>query len=157
MIKITERPLSQTERQQLSDEAPFFLLKNRREIWRQEVERGTLEVLELQVMRAWEVNICTCCPNSYLFQVDSEAFVFLESWIFTKFADVPNSFPRHQLKVERLPLSKKIMAIDIAGELLTAEKTQLASTDLPNDGDTECEVFNASEFSEELRSKLRLS
>ena len=124
------------------------------EIWRQEVERGTAEVLELEVDRAWEVNICTCCPNSYLFQVDSEQFVFVESWNFTKFADVPNSFPRRQIKVERLPLSKKILAIDIAGDLLPAEETQLALSDLPNYGETECEVFQVSEFSEELRSKL---
>ncbi len=154
MLKITERPLSQTELQHLSKESPFFLLKNRKETRRREVERGMLEVLEFQVMRAWEINICTCCANSYLFQVDSEEFVFVESWVFTKFADVPDSFPRRQLKVERLPLSKKIMSIDITGDYLPAEESQLALMDLPNDGETECEVFQASEFSEALRSTL---
>lgn len=154
MIKITERPLSETERQHLSEASPFFLFKNRREIWRKEFERGQVEVLELEIIRAWEINICTCCPNSYLFQVDPEAYVFIESWTFTKFAEAPNSFPVRKMRVERLPLSKKILAIEMAGDLLPTEDTGFALTDLPNYGETECEVFHASEFSEELRSKL---
>lgn len=156
MIRITERPLSETERQHSSGESPFFLFKNRREIWQKEFERGQVEVLELGNIRAWEINICSCCPNSYLFQVDSDAYVFIESWTFTKFADVPDSFPVRKIRVERLPLSKKILAIDMAGDFLPAQEMQLALTDLPNYGETECEVFNASDFSEELRSKLSL-
>ena len=157
MMKITERPLSETELQHLSQQSPFFLFKNRREIWHQELNRGVAEILELEVIRAWEVNICTCCPNSYLFQVAEDQYVFIESWDFTKYAVACGEFPRRKIKVERLPHSKKILALNIDGELVPAEEVQLEPTDLPNYGDTECEVFRINQFSKELCSKLPAS
>ncbi len=68
-----------------------------------------------------------------------------------------DEFPRQKIKVERLPLSKKILALNNDGEFMPTEEVQLALTDLPNYGNTECEVFRANQFSEELRSKLRIS
>jgi hypothetical protein len=157
MMRITERPLSESELQHLSQQSPFFLFKNRREIWHQELDRGVAEILELEAIRAWEVNICTCCPNSYLFQVAADQYMFIESWAFTKYASTSGEFPRRNIRVERLPHSKKILALNIDGELVPAEEVQLALTDLPNFGDTECEVFRINQFSKELCSKLPAS
>jgi len=156
MISITERPLSKTELDHLSQQSPFFLFKHRREVWHQELDRGIAEILELEVIRAWGVNICTCCPNSYLFQVDDLDFVFIESWVFTNYATTSGEFPRRKLTVERLPHSKKILSIKIEGDFVAAEAEQLALTDLPNDGDTECEVFWINQFSDELSGKLNV-
>ena len=157
MMTITERPLSETELQHLSQQSPFFLFKNRRDIWHQELDRGVAEILELEVIRAWEVNISTCCPNSYLFQVAADQYVFIESWALTKYAATSGEFPRRKIKVERLPHSKKILALNIDGALVPAEKVQLALTDLPNYADTECEVFRINQFSKDLCSKLPTS
>ena len=157
MITVTERPLSETELQHLSQQSPFFLFKNRREIWHQELDRAVAEILELEVIRAWGVNVCTCCPNSYLFQVAAGQYVFIESWTLTKYAAASGAFPRRKIKVEPLPHSKKILALNIDGELVPAEEVQLALTDLPNYGDTECEVFSINQFSKELCSKLPAS
>ena len=154
MIRITERALSRTELDHLSEQSPFFLFKHRREVWHQERNRGIAEILELDVIRAWEVNICTCCPNSYLFQVDDREFVFIESWVFTNYAATSGEFPRRKITVERLPQSKKILSIKIEGEFVAAEAVQLALTDLPSDGDVECEMFRVSQFSNELSATL---
>ena len=156
-MKITERPLSETELRHLSQQSPSFLFKNRIEIWQQELDRGIAEILELDVIRAWGVNICTCCPNSYLFQAAADKYVFIESWALTKYAATSGEFPRRKIKVERLPHSKKILALNIDGELVPPEELQLELTDLPNNGHTECEVFGISHFSEELCSKLPAS
>jgi len=115
------------------------------------------EVLDLEIIRAWEIIICTCCPNSYLFQVDVEEYVFVESWALTKYATTTGEFPRQKIKVERLPLSKKVLALDIYGDFVIAQEVQFALSDLPNYGPMECEMFQANQFSKELRSKLRAS
>jgi hypothetical protein len=83
--------------------------------------------------------------------------MFIESWAFTKYASASGEFPRRNIRVERLPHSKKILALNIDGELVPAEEVQLALTDLPNFGDTECEVFRINQFSKELCSKLPAS
>jgi|SRR6266566_5565864 len=146
MIEISERLLSESELRHLRHDSSFSLLKNPEENWRKELDRSVAEILDVEVLRAWQVNICTCCPNSYLFQVSAETYLFIESWTFTKYAIAAGEFPRQRLKVERLPLSKKIVALAIDGEFLPAEELQLALTNLPDCGIPNAKYFRQDNF-----------
>src|SRR4051794_20539908 len=44
---------------------------------------GVVELIELDVRRAWKLISCSgppCCPNSWFLQVDTDQFVYVESW-----------------------------------------------------------------------------
>ena len=76
---------------------------------------------------------------------------------FTNYAATSGECPKRRITVERLPHSKKILSIKIEGEFVAPEAVQLALTDLPDNGDTECEAFRINQFSDELSGKLAVA
>jgi hypothetical protein len=52
--------------------------------------------LEFEVQEAWELGICTCCPNSYLLRLTDGQYLYLDSWTLTPFAEA-ETFPKRNL------------------------------------------------------------
>ena len=154
MVNIVKRPLSDEERQRLLHLRPSFLFRERRKVAQQELAEGLAEVLDLEVSRAWDLSGCRppCCPHAYLFQVGEKEFVYAESWTALNYPE--NQFPTRGISIVRSPVTKRILSVRPEGEFLRAE-TELfdPATDYFS-GDTECEVLEESELSEDVRSML---
>ena len=79
----------------------------------EEYRTGTSE-LSFEVQDAWELNICTCCPNSYLLRVADDRFLYLDSWRLTPYA-LAESFPQRKLSLTVNLNTKAIVAVNMDG------------------------------------------
>ena len=61
MVKTTKRPLTPEERQKLLHLRPSFLFRERRKAAQQELDEGVAEALDLEILRAWDMNGCLEC------------------------------------------------------------------------------------------------
>lgn len=145
MITIIKRPLSDEERHQLLRSLPSFLFRSRRKLAQQELDAGVAEVLDLEVIRAWDMNGCRppCCPNTYLFQVGEKEYVYAESW--TAFDYASGQFPRHRIHIVLSPLTKRILSVHPEGEIVPLDDSPFdPETDyFTLSGGAECELFQS--------------
>lgn len=73
----------------------------------------TLE-LEFEVKEAWELGICTCCPNSYLLRLTNGQHLYLDSWKLTPFAEA-GTFPKRNLRLTVDSDNKVILSMQMEG------------------------------------------
>lgn len=152
MLIISNRKISDEERQNLKKFLPSLLFKKRRSPFLHEIAEGIVEVLEFEVSRAWSLNNCRppCCPHSYVFQVEETKFVYGESWAVFNLPE--NSFPKRKMSIVRSPITKRILSIHVDGEVLSTDTETFDSmTDyFPLSDGAECEVFEEKDLSEEV-------
>jgi hypothetical protein len=92
--------------------------------------------LGFRVQEAWELGICTCCPNSYLLRLINGQYLYLCSWKLTPFAEA-ESFPTRQIQLVVNPYKRTILTVQIWGESAPkgAEALDLAATSEIEDGE----------------------
>ena len=63
MMGAIRRALSDEEREQLQHALPSFLFRTRRRVAQQEIDSGVVDVLDLEIIRVWDMNGCgpPCC------------------------------------------------------------------------------------------------
>lgn len=156
MVKVTKRPLTSEERQKLLQLRPSVWFRERRKASQQELDEGVAEVLDVEIMRAWDMNGCRppCCPHIYLFQVDQRVYVYVESWTAFNFAD--GQFPKHRIELVRSSLTKRVLSVSAAGKAVSLEDNPFdpATDYFSFSGETECEILRAEEMPDEMRSVL---
>jgi hypothetical protein len=156
MVKTVKRPLTSEERQKLLHLRPSFLLRERRRAAQQELDEGVAEVLDLEVLRAWDMNGCRppCCPHIYLFQVGERDYVYAESWTAFNFPD--EQFPKRRIEIARSPLGKRILSANAEGEVVRLEDSPFdpATEYFSFSGAAECEIWRVGEMPEEVWSML---
>jgi len=74
----------------------------------------TTTELEFDVQEAWELGICTCCPNSYLLRLTDGQYLYLDSWMLTPFAEV-ETFPKRKLRLTVDSYNKVILSVHMEG------------------------------------------
>jgi hypothetical protein len=156
MVQITKRSLTAEERRKLQQLRPSFLFRDRRKVAEQELNEGVVEVLDLEILRAWDMNGCwpPCCPHSYLFQVGEREYFYAESWTAFNFPD--GQFPRRRIEIVRSPLVKRVLSVNADGEVIRLEDSPCDRTTeyFSLSGDTECEILQADEMPEDVLSVL---
>jgi len=156
MIGAIKRSLSDQERQQLLHSLPSFLFRARRKVAQQELDAGVAEVLNLEIIRAWDMNGCRppCCPNIYLFQVGEKEYVYAESW--TAFDYPGGQFPRRRLHIVLSPLTKRILSAHPEGDIVPLDDSPFdpATDYFILSGGAECDVLQSNEMPEEVLSLL---
>lgn len=156
MAKTAQRPFTPEERQKLLRLLPSFLFRGRRKVAQQELDEGLAEVLDVEILRAWDMNGCLppCCPHIYLFQIGEKEYVYVESW--TAFDYPVEQFPKRKMKIVCSPLTKRILSASHEGEVVSLEDSPFDSaTDYFSfSGNSECEILRAEEMPEEVRSLL---
>jgi hypothetical protein len=70
--------------------------------------------LEFEVQDAWELGICTCCPNSYLLLLTDGQYLYLDSWTLTPFAEA-ETFPKRNLRMTVDPHNKVVLSVHMEG------------------------------------------
>ena len=156
MLKTSKRPLTTEERQKLLHLRPSFLFKERRKTVQRELDEGAAEVLNVEILRAWDMNGCRppCCPHIYLFQVGEREYVYAESCDAFNFPD--EQFPRRRIEIVRSPLTKRILSASAEEEVVRLEYSHFdpAMEYFSFSGDAECEILRTEEMPEEVRSML---
>lgn len=156
MLTITKRPLLPEERLRLLNLRPSVLFRDRRRVAQQELDDGLAEVLDIEVLRAWDLNGCgpLCCPHIYLFQICEKDYLYTESWTAFNYPD--EQFPKRNIQIVCAPLTKRILSAAAQDELVSLE-------DSPFDAATEYftfsrhreyEILRAEEMPEDVRSIL---
>ena len=156
MVRTTKRPLIPEERQKLLHLRPSFLFRDRRKVAQQELDEGVAEVLDVEILRAWDLNGCRppCCPHIYLFQISEKEYVYTESWTAFNYPD--EQFPKGKIKIVCSPLTKRVLSASPEGEVVSLENSPFdpATEYFTFSGHSECEILRAEEMSEEVRSLL---
>jgi hypothetical protein len=82
LLKITQVPIADADREVLARRRPGLLRRRARHLWDVEVEDGVCLEYEFDVRRVWDLSECSpgCCPNSYLIECGDGEFVVVESW-----------------------------------------------------------------------------
>ena len=156
MLHITERSITAKEKEKMQHLRPCFLFRERRRRAEQEIEEGIVEVFDLEVLRAWDLNGCQppCCPHIYLFEVGEGLYLYAESWTAFNFPE--GEFPKRRMQIVRTPRSKRILNCAIGDAVIEARDSPFDGVNdyfsFPND--VECEVMRAREMSEEVRTLL---
>ncbi len=130
MLK-TNRRLRAEERREWNSFISFF---NRKQ-WgmaRAEADAGNAEVLEFEVVRAWFINDCgpDCCPTHWLLETRDGGFVSIDSWKYLS-PVLPDGcvpwegglFPGSQVKVDRWPLTGRVIVAEAKGDPVPIEQT----------------------------------
>jgi hypothetical protein len=156
MLKAAKRPLTPEERLNLLHLRPSFLLRERRQTAQRELDEGVAEVLDIEILRAWDMNGCRppCCPHIYLFQTGEGEYIYTESWTAV---DAPDGqIPKRRIEIVRSPLTKRILGVNTEEEVVHLEASPFdpATEYFLFSSNAECEILRADEMPEEVRSIL---
>lgn len=155
MIHRDTRPLSEQERKIACGGIPFLRTKKRRI----DANAKHAEVLDLIVLRAWTLITCDgppCCPNTWLLQTSPTELVYVRSWDHLDL--VEDAFPGSQVRLARLPGTRRILDAHVDGALVQREwpKDEMAIIPLYEKTNAECQVVQIAELPASVHKTLGL-
>jgi len=154
-MEITERAATTAEIQQKFRHISLFELRLRRAA-QAEADRGMVEVLVFDVVRAWKLFSCSgppCCSNEWLLQTSAGELVQIDSWSMLH-ATKQTEFPGCRLVVTRWPRTHRVIHAEVSGVAIQAEEVASDSWIDLGKQNTRCEVLGRSELPPEVRSLI---
>ncbi len=153
LLAITERPLTPDERAAEEKRLPWRLFRARRAKAEEALRLATVQVIDFDIVRYWDVTECTpgCCPNSWLFEVAPDRFVWTESW--SRFNFKAEGWPGRHMHIEFVPGAKPVVVhVTSSGEPQPPEPTSVSDLLCGGVPSAECAVITHVELPQEFVS-----
>ena len=146
MLKLSQRSMTKEERKELQRRRPLFIFRESRKRAQAEIDAGTVDVLELEISKAWILNRDD--PVECLFQVSDKEFVWLQSFELLTFSKT--IFPSSRMTIVRSPVSHSLISVTPTSKSVLQTEYYEAAQDYLS----ECEIVNERNCLERLRPLL---